>query len=541
MEETTYRDGDVVKLIREKYIAVHVDADARPDLANRYEDFGWPATIVFNSDGSEIVKRRGYLDPPEMSSMLAAIVADPTPGPSVSPEKPVTYTTQTALAPLLRAILTDRLAANYDAKLGGWGTDQKYLDWDNTEWSLRQAATGDKQADIMARQTLDAQLNLIDPAWGGVYQYSVEGDWNHPHFEKIMQMQAENLRIYSLAYSQYHDAAYLKAAEDIHKYLATFLLGPDGAFFTSQDADLIDGQYGDDYFKLSDADRRAKGIPRIDQHQYARENGWAIKGLVTLYEAAGDKDALSQAITAAQWVIANRSIAGGGFRHDAKDAAGPYLGDTLAMGQAFLSLYTATADRAWLMHAEQAADFIQAHFTSKDFPGLATVAIDASDRSSVSTAAPAATAISGNQEFDENVAAVRWANLLSQYDGRTSDRKLAESAMRYLATPAIASNRMGAIGGILLADREMSSPAIHIAIVGKKSDAVAMQLFATALAIPTTYKRVEWYDAAEGPLPNSDVQYPDLGKAAAFVCTGSACSPPAFTPESLMTRLSRAK
>ena len=53
----------------------------------------------------------------------------------------------------------------------------------------------------MARQTLDAQLNLIDPAWGGVYQYSTDGDWKHPHFEKIMQMQAENLRIYSLAYA----------------------------------------------------------------------------------------------------------------------------------------------------------------------------------------------------------------------------------------------------------------------------------------------------------------------------------------------------
>ena len=59
----------------------------------------------------------------------------------------------------------------------------------------------------MARETLDAQRQLIDPVWGGVYQYSTDGDWKHPHFEKIMQMQAENLRIYAQAYALWKDPA----------------------------------------------------------------------------------------------------------------------------------------------------------------------------------------------------------------------------------------------------------------------------------------------------------------------------------------------
>jgi uncharacterized protein YyaL (SSP411 family) len=50
-----------------------------------------------------------------------------------------------------------------------------------------------------ARQTLTAGMQLIDPVWGGVYQYSTDGDWVHPHFEKIMPCQAENLRVFSLA------------------------------------------------------------------------------------------------------------------------------------------------------------------------------------------------------------------------------------------------------------------------------------------------------------------------------------------------------
>ncbi|MEZ4574985.1 MAG: hypothetical protein R2857_08735 [Vampirovibrionales bacterium] len=28
-------------------MALKVDQDARPDLANRYQDYGWPALIIF--------------------------------------------------------------------------------------------------------------------------------------------------------------------------------------------------------------------------------------------------------------------------------------------------------------------------------------------------------------------------------------------------------------------------------------------------------------------------------------------------------------
>src|SRR5580704_2683853 len=39
MDATTYRDPEVAALIAEHYLAVKVDQDARPDLANRYQDF----------------------------------------------------------------------------------------------------------------------------------------------------------------------------------------------------------------------------------------------------------------------------------------------------------------------------------------------------------------------------------------------------------------------------------------------------------------------------------------------------------------------
>src|SRR5271155_5737802 len=83
MDANTYSDPAVIKLLQSRYIVVKVDQDSRPDLSARYEDYGWPATIVFDSDGKEIVKRQGYLAPDEMASMLQAIIDDPSPGPSV--------------------------------------------------------------------------------------------------------------------------------------------------------------------------------------------------------------------------------------------------------------------------------------------------------------------------------------------------------------------------------------------------------------------------------------------------------------------------
>ena len=215
MDVTTYRDPKVIGLLHSKYLTVRVDQDSRPDLSNRYEDYGWPATVVFDGEGHEIVKRQGYLTPDEMANMLQAIIDDPSPGPSVEAEKEITFPANPLLAASLRTQLEKDYLAGYDGKQGSWGTDQKYLDWDSVELAMDRAAHGDARAESMAKQTLDAQLQLLDPVWGGVYQYSTDGVWTKPHFEKIMSMQAENLRIYAEAYAQFHDAKYLQAAQAI--------------------------------------------------------------------------------------------------------------------------------------------------------------------------------------------------------------------------------------------------------------------------------------------------------------------------------------
>ncbi len=334
MDEITYRDPKVIALINARYLAVKVDQDSRPDISNRYEDFGWPATVVFNNDGSEIAKRQGYLPPKPMASMLQAIIDDPSPGPSIEKEAVVKPAKGHGLTSAERTNLQKEVREDYDSKNKGWGTAQKFLDWDLIEYCLEQTLAGDHEAERMARETLDAQRQLIDPVWGGVDQYSTDGDWVHPHFEKIMQFQAEDLRVYAEAYAQWKDPKYLEAAQKIRGFLRDFLTSPEGAFYTSQDADVVDGEHSADYFALNDSERRAKGIPKVDQHIYPRENGWAINALATLYGVTGDETALADATRAAEWIIANRALPNGGFRHDEKDAVGPFLGDNVYLPRA---------------------------------------------------------------------------------------------------------------------------------------------------------------------------------------------------------------
>ena len=523
MDENTYKDSRVNNLLSSRYIAVKVDQDSRPDLSNRYEDYGWPATVVFNGNGQEIVKRQGYLDPDEMASLLKAIIDDPTPGPSVKAEAKLTFVKNPQMTNAARLSLKRSYALQYDAKQGGWGFADKFLDADSVEYAMLLARTGDKDADRKARATLNLQQkHNIDPVWGGVYQYSADHEWDHPHFEKIASIQANDLYIYSLAYAQYRDPAYLQAVKDIHRFLVNFMLSPEGAFYVSQDADLIEGRHSADYFALNDADRRKQGIPRVDKHIYARENGWIIDALAASYGATGDKTYLDEAIRSANWVLANRSSADGGFTHDSKDAAGPYLGDNIAMARAFASLYTVTGDRAWLKHAQETMDYVAKNFAARDIPGYVTTKVATNS------------AYKPHPQRDENILVVRTANLLYHDTGNSDYTKMAAQAMRYVGTPQIANTFPAA--GALLADYEFTHPPLHLTVIGHKDDPTAQTLFLATLRMPSGYRRIEWWDDREGPLPHAEVEYPTLDKAAAFVCTERTCSKPIFVPEEIKTR-----
>jgi uncharacterized protein len=536
MEEKTYHDPTIVKQINANYIPVKVDQDSRPDLSNRYEDYGWPATIVFSKDGKELQKLQGYIPVKE----FLPILQDPETSQDNQSGIDTTLSTielqslssEGRLTKTVQSELEKRHRDGYDTKNGGWGYGHKFLYRDTLEYSIAKARSGDKVEAARAIETLRLEQQLLDPVWGGIYQYSTHNDWKHAHFEKIMEVQAGNMRIYSLAYLNWKDPAYLHVAEEIARYLDTFLRSPDGAFYTSQDADVVPGQHSDKYFALDDLKRRKQGIPRVDQHIYSRENGWVILALIGLYQASGKSNYLHQAEAAADWIEQNRALPGGGFKHDKDTTVGPYLGDTLAMGRAFLALYTATGNRQWYGLAEAASVFIRDHFLKQDKNGSQYLPVG------IMTGVPMNSA-DVTYNFDENVDAARFANLLYRYSGKENDNELAQTAMQYLAIPKIALSRQNLVGGILLANDERSADPVHITTVGKKSDAEAAKLFFASQSFPSAYKRLDWLDEAEGALPDTDVNYPTLAQPAAFLCGKNTCSPPIKSAEKLSDMISR--
>jgi uncharacterized protein YyaL (SSP411 family) len=530
MDVQTYQNPTVIQIIQQHFIAVRVDQDSRPDISNRYQDYGWPATIIFNSQGKELKKLAGFIEPEQMQAILTSVINPSATQPS--PDKKNIDNTHTD--PLFSKNQFDNYVkaqqSYYDAKNKGWGGKdggQKYLDADVVEFAMLQARFGDKNASRMAKETLNAQLDLLDPVWGGMYQYSTFGDWKHPHYEKIMAVQADNIRIYAQAYLLWRDNTYLFTAEKIADFLKKFLMSPDGAFYTSMDADVIEGQHSEEYFKLNDADRRKQSLPKIDKHIYTRENGWVINALGYLYMASGNSEYLAEAERAASWIIKNRSLPDGGFSHDAHDVAGPYLGDTLAMARAFLTLYQITADDKYLDLCMKATDFIEQHFQNSVSEGGFVTAVSAGN-------------IVMNQTIvdrGENVALVRLANLLYQYTSNKIYLHMAKTAMRYLVNPQIANE--GYPAPILIANMEVSQDPLHITIVGAKDNATARALYQAALLFPFNYKRIEWWDQDAGRLPNPDVMFPALPKPAAFLCVNHRCSLPAYTPEDLQKLLQK--
>lgn len=438
MDAKTYADPKVAAYIKQHFIPLKADHDARPDLAERYRDWGWPATIVFAPDGTEIVKRAGYIDPESMLKLLTAIVTDP----SVEGQQvtlPKRFAESEKLGADIKKTLIARNVESHDAKLGGLLIEQRYVDLDTIEWDLHLAAQGDKSAEKRVRRTLDAATALIDPEFGGVYQYSTHSDWKHPHFEKIMRSQWNNLRAYSLAAVQLKEKRYTAAAEKIGQYLLDFMLSKEGAFYGTQDADLTQGVKGHDYFALSRAARLKKGLPRIDKHLYASSNGQAIEGLLLLHKANGKAIYHNSALQALAWVLKNRRYAEGGFRHDQVDSAGPYLSDTLFMGRALLQLYKNSGDQQALTLAAQAAGFINKTFRHA--------------QAGVVSAADNGTPVKPLPQIDQNIVTARFLLALHQETGDKAHADLARHVLRYLNTPEIALERLTE-AGILLTDVE---------------------------------------------------------------------------------------
>ena len=438
MQAKTFPDAGVQQRLKEQWLMASVDHDADPLLANRYREYGWPALIFFNAQGQEVAKRAGFLSAQDFSALLDAVVADPTPEQSARDEQ-VNAPAITALPDALRATLEANHREAYDTRQGSLKLAQKYLDRDSVEYALTLAAAGDQTEARRVRQTLDAARVLIDPVWGGMYQYSTHGDWSHPHFEKIMRTQAGALRLYAQSYALTRNPRDLQGANAISDYLVKHLRDADtGGFHGTQDADVVQGEKSQGYFRLGDKARRKIGVPRIDPNLYAQENGLAIEALVALYQATREADTLCAAWNAGQWALSARRLPDGRFRHGEADDGGRFLGDTLHMARAALALHGATRDADWLAVAESAAAAMARHFAAEGGGYLTAVAEGA--------------AVPPPRVAEENIALARFYAALAARTDNTGYLADGRHALRWLALPQVAEATLTEPGILLAAD-----------------------------------------------------------------------------------------
>ena len=250
---------------------------------------------------------------------------------------------------------------SFDWERGGILSPIKFIDRDSVEYSLMMGSDGDKNEKRMAKLTLDNAIALIDPVWGGVYQYSTLSKWDVPHYRKTMAAQAGHLRLYSLAYGYLQSASYLNATKLIQNYIKNFMTSDKGAFYAGQSGN-VKGVDPKKYFSYATKEREEIGFPEIDKRILTRENGWIIEALATHAEYCNDSKSLIMAIRAADWINKNCRTAKGGYLTNTTTDRPLHLSDTLGMARAMLQLYRNTFEEKYLKYSCESLDFINQNF-----------------------------------------------------------------------------------------------------------------------------------------------------------------------------------
>jgi uncharacterized protein YyaL (SSP411 family) len=141
---------------------------------------------------------------------------------------------------VLIARIVDDLFATFDRDWGGFGPAPKFPRPTLVELCLRQARVEDSGNGLfMAQRTLDAMAagGIYDHLVGGFCRYSTDARWLVPHFEKMLTDQALLARAYLHAWQETRNAEYLAVATETLDFVLRDLSTPEGALFSSFDAD----------------------------------------------------------------------------------------------------------------------------------------------------------------------------------------------------------------------------------------------------------------------------------------------------------------
>ncbi len=290
MDEGTYVDEEVARLLRQHFVAVKVDRDENPEIDRRYQqqlsaltgEGGWPLTGFLTPEG-ELFLGGTYFPPtdghgrPGFRRLLKEVARIWTEEPQV-----VAQNTR-ALREALGRVATRRethvpelegfagavvgeLSSAFDPVNGGFGGAPKFphpiavelLLWD--EYHHGNGASGERARETLVRM---ADGGVYDQVGGGFHRYSVDEGWHVPHFEKMGIDNAELLSAYVAGWRRFREPRFEEVLRGTIGWAEEVLADPRGGWAASQDADNAPGDDGS-YFTWSRAELRGA----LDPEEY---------------------------------------------------------------------------------------------------------------------------------------------------------------------------------------------------------------------------------------------------------------------------------
>jgi uncharacterized protein YyaL (SSP411 family) len=329
MAADTYADPQVVAEIAAGYVAVRVDADERPDLADRYDLGGLPTTAILDPDGV-LVGGGTFVPADRLRRALARLSAAPAP-----PTVPDTASPTTAGAATDRASILAMIEGLHDLEHGGCGAAPKFPHVAPIRLALRMAADGGQDES----RTLAWALRSLDAiGWGGLsdedggfFRYSDGADWSSPRPEKLLAVNAALLDLVVEAAVAGHGQRFLDRAQAAVEFIERHLRRADGAWRVAA----------------------GPGPARV----LTDANAATVSAMLRAAHAFGDDRLAARAVRTLEDVLLANYRPGEGVGHCGGGVRG-LLTDNLAMAAACLDAWEAAAQMPHRMMAEELVHYV---------------------------------------------------------------------------------------------------------------------------------------------------------------------------------------
>ncbi len=308
LRERVLVDGRVLEALSRDFVCIAVERDRRPELSVRYARGGWP-TLAFLDESGELFAADGFLEPDELLARLAlvasywksqreALLARLESQSGLGESGAVA---RAQLAPELLANHARELSASADPIHGGWGAQHKFAHPESLDFALlRWSRSGDETMRKLVLRTLQNMQSgeIHDRVDGGFYRYATAPDWSGPHHEKLLDGNAERLRIYLEAHQALGDASLRATAEGVLEWmLGTLLDRRTGAFRGSQRADPIRA-----HLRSREA-RAGHGVAELDATVFADANALATSALLVAGDVLARPECTEHALRALEFVL----------------------------------------------------------------------------------------------------------------------------------------------------------------------------------------------------------------------------------------------